>query len=76
MYNPCFECMNRYGKQYTEECDNKCDYANVMFQLKSYGGLEEVLSVMRGERIPITMLDKEHIEDTFRIVSDAKAGVI
>ena len=33
MYNPCFECMNRYGKQYTEECDNKCDYANVMFQL-------------------------------------------
>lgn len=27
MYNPCFECMNRYGKQYTEECNNTCDYA-------------------------------------------------
>ena len=76
MYNPCFECMNRYGRQYTEECDNKCDYANVMFQLKSYGGLEEVLSVMRGERIPIAMIDKEHIDDTFRIVSAAKAGII
>ena len=76
MYNPGFECMNRYGRQYTEECDSKCEYANVMFQLKSYGGLEEVLSVMRGERIPIAMIDKEHIDDTFRIVSVAKAGII
>ena len=76
MYNPCFECMNRYGRQYTEECDSKCEYANVMFQLKSYCGLEEVLSVMRGERIPIAMIDKEHIDDTFRIVSAAKAGII
>lgn len=68
--------MNRYGKQYTKECDRKCDYANLMFQLKSHGGLEEVLEVMRGERIPIAMLDKEHIDDTFRIVTAAKAGII
>lgn len=27
MYNPCFECLNRYGKQYSEECDNTCEYA-------------------------------------------------
>ena len=27
MYNPCFECMNRYGHSYTEECDNTCEYA-------------------------------------------------
>ena len=27
MYSPCFECLNRYGKQYSEECDNTCEYA-------------------------------------------------
>lgn len=27
MYNPCFECHNRYGHSYTEECDKICDYA-------------------------------------------------
>ena len=27
MYSPCFECLNRYGKQYSEECDNACEYA-------------------------------------------------
>jgi hypothetical protein len=27
MYNPCFECLNRYSKQYSEECDNTCEYA-------------------------------------------------
>ena len=26
-YNPCFECLNRHGKQYSEECDSKCEYA-------------------------------------------------
>ena len=29
MYNPCFECLNRYGKEYAEECENTCDYAKV-----------------------------------------------
>lgn len=27
MYSPCFECLNRYGKQYTKECDSTCEYA-------------------------------------------------
>lgn len=27
MYSPCFECLNRYGKQYSKECDGTCDYA-------------------------------------------------
>lgn len=76
MYNPCFECVNRYGREYSEECDRKCDYADLASQLRPYGGIDEVLEVMRGERIPIAMLDKEHIEDTFRIVSAAKAGTI
>lgn len=29
MYSPCFECLNRYGHSYTEECNNKCDYARI-----------------------------------------------
>lgn len=30
MFNPCEEhCYFRYGKQYTEDCDTKCDYARV-----------------------------------------------
>jgi hypothetical protein len=26
-YNPCFECLNRYGREYSEDCDNRCEYA-------------------------------------------------
>ena len=27
-YSPCFECLNRYGRQYSKECDEFCDYAH------------------------------------------------
>ena len=33
MFSPCFECLNRYGHSYTEECDNKCGYAK---EIKEY----------------------------------------
>lgn len=36
MYNPCLECINRYGHSYTEECDNTCNYAYDIRRLKSY----------------------------------------
>ena len=36
MYNPCFECMNRYGHSYTEECDSTCNYAYDVRRLKDY----------------------------------------
>ena len=29
-YNPCFECLNRYGRQYSKECDEFCDYARIL----------------------------------------------
>ena len=25
--NPCMECKNRYGREYSSECDDFCDYA-------------------------------------------------
>ena len=37
MYNPCFECYNRYGKHYTEECDSTCEYAYAVRNLKPSG---------------------------------------
>lgn len=76
MYSPCFECMNRYGKQYTEECDSKCDYANVLSKLKPYGTIDEIIEVLQGKRIPMAMLDKENIDDVYRIVYAAKNGII
>ena len=30
MYSPCMECLNRYGRQYTEDCDNTCEYAHAV----------------------------------------------
>lgn len=30
MFNPCFEhCYQRFGKQYTSDCDDKCEFAKV-----------------------------------------------
>lgn len=30
MFNPCIEhCYNRYGKQYSSDCDDKCEYAKM-----------------------------------------------
>ena len=76
MYNPCFECYNRYGKQYTEECDNKCDYANVLSRLKLYGGIDEVIEVVSGDAFPLVFIDDEHIDFTYKLVCATKDGVI
>ena len=76
MYNPCFECLNRYGHSYTSDCDNTCQYANALSKLKQFGGLDEVLKVMNGDAFPVVLIDNDHIENTFRIVSAAKDKVI
>ena len=35
MFEPCYEhCYLRYGKQYTAECDNKCNYAKAVKENK------------------------------------------
>ena len=26
-YAPCFDCFNRYGREYTDWCDSNCEYA-------------------------------------------------
>ena len=57
MYNPCFECFNRYGKSYTEECDTTCQYAYELSKLKPYGGIDEVVKVMKGESFPLVFVN-------------------
>jgi len=72
MYNPCFECLNRYGKQYTEECDDMCEYAHALSKLKPYGGINEAVRVMKGDAIPVALLQKDKIDWTYHIVCYAK----
>jgi hypothetical protein len=76
MYNPCLECLNRYGRSYAEDCDNKCLYAQAVSKLLPHGGVDKVLEVLKGEAFPVIFLDKEHIENTYKIVCAAKDGYI
>lgn len=34
MYEPCWECKNRYGREYSKECDESCGYAAEVKSLK------------------------------------------
>jgi murein L,D-transpeptidase YafK len=35
MINPCYDyCYIRFGNQYTEDCDNKCEFAKVVKEKK------------------------------------------
>lgn len=76
MYNPCFECSNRYNREYTEECDNTCEYAHFVKRIKDYGGIEEVSKVMEGKLLPISMLEKENIDNIYKIIYCVKHGLI
>ena len=77
LYSPCFMCANRTGGHgYTEEYDNTCDYAHTISRLKPYGTIDEIIEVLQGERIPVALLDKDHIESTYGTVCAAKEGLI
>lgn len=34
MYRPCWECKQRYGRDYSKECDDGCEYAAEVKSLK------------------------------------------
>ena len=76
MYNPCVECWNRYNRQYSNECDSMCEYAIILSKLKPYGNIDEIIEVMEGKRVPITMLNKEIIGGVYKIILAAKDGII
>ena len=33
-YEPCFECLNRYNRDYTSDCDTFCSYAKKAIESK------------------------------------------
>lgn len=79
MYHPCWECFNRYEHSYTKDCDGKCQYAKAISMLKMlepYGSIDEIVEVMKGDRLPLALIDKKHIDRTYKIVCAAKDGVI
>ena len=43
IYYPCSECTIRYDKQYSEECDDSCDYA---IAVKERDRLEAIINSM------------------------------
>lgn len=77
MYSPCFECMNKAGgHSYIEECDNTCQYANILSRLRPYGSIDEIIAILNGDSFPTVFIDKDHIDFTYKIVMAAKEGFI
>lgn len=79
MYNPCWECFNRYERSYTKDCDSKCQYAKAISMLnllEPYGSVNEIVEIMKGDRFPTIFVDKDHIDFTYKIVCAAKDGYI
>lgn len=77
LYKPCFTCANRFGGiGYTSDCDNTCEYANIISRLKPYGTIDEIVEILKGDRFPLVFVDKDHIDFTANIVKSAKEGYI
>ena len=74
MYSPCVECFNKYGKSYTKECDNNCEYAHAISKLKPYGGLDAVIKVMNGDAFPLVLMIIFDL-DTFTTKEDAEKAL-
>lgn len=34
MYNPCFECLIRYGRKYSKDCIDICVFAHQVHEIK------------------------------------------
>lgn len=58
MYSPCEMCKSRFNKEYSEECDAKCDYA-VLAKIKN-----DIISVLQDTRYS----DDECLEEIIKIV--------
>lgn len=44
MFDPCVEhCYPRYGKQYSSECDGKCEYARTVKELADVKAEREMI---------------------------------
>ena len=63
MYSPCVECLNRYGRKYTKECDDFCEYAKeVRLWSDKYRECEELRAA--AYRLIGELLDKPNVFTT------------
>ena len=69
MFEPCFEhCHIRYGKQYTKECDDNCNYAKAVKESKRKDEIiEYLLDMLEGEHTGMRASAIEEIKDEFGI---------
>lgn len=49
MYYPCEDCYLKSGKQYSTDCDGKCDYARVAKELGILKGRNEQIRIKQKE---------------------------
>ena len=65
MHNPCFECWNRYGHSYTEECDNTCDYAISIAKRNNI--IEYLLDLVEEEHVGMRSYAIKEVKNRFGI---------
>ena len=58
MFSPCEMCKNRFGREYSVECDLKCEYA-VLAKQKN-----DIISALRNT----SYSDDEYMEEIIKIV--------
>jgi len=48
-YCPCFECKNRYSREYSKECDDFCDYAKAIKEKKRLEAFKDFWTQYYGQ---------------------------
>ena len=76
-YDPCSTCAHRMGPVESPEiCVESCRYAYIKSILRTYGPLENIVSILKGDSFPTVFIDKDHIDFTEKIVKAARDGYI
>ena len=72
MFNPCVDyCWNRFGREYSKDCDNTCEFAKIAKELdkykelfeKLYSAFDKYFNEYDGGLMLTTMKDSELICD-------------
>ena len=58
MDDKCFKCLIKYGELCPEECNSTCEDAKALNKLKKYGGIDEFVKVVSGNRFPTVFTDE------------------
>ena len=53
LHNPCFECKNHYGREYSAACDKTCIFAKSVKELNALRRFKDYWDSLRGENLEI-----------------------